>query len=99
MIEELHSILDKMDTVIKDGSSVEESELITWQAALTAALKRIDRLEQAAREAIDAYLLRAAPSAAPSAPSGRTRAGARKAQLQRLANAMAELEKELDTES
>ncbi|MBN2554662.1 MAG: hypothetical protein JXA97_01880 [Anaerolineales bacterium] len=99
MSEALQKALASLTSAIDSGGEVTGADLDAWQAALTAALERIDRLEQTARASLDAYLLRAAPSASRVPPSARAAASIRKQHMQRLAAAMAALEKELDADS
>lgn len=90
MSDELQHALDQLTAAIKSGSEVSKDDLAAWRAALAAAQERIEMLEKAAGEVIDAYLLRALPE-----QSG-TRQSRRSQHRKRLAAAMAELEKEID---
>lgn len=100
MPDNLPAVLDEMDGWLADcGTSgmatVTEAEVVKWRAALAAALDRLDRVAQAGRSAVEAYLLRPSPSALPSPASSRSTTRARQKHMTRLATAMATLEREL----
>ncbi|MGH2606996.1 MAG: hypothetical protein ACRDG5_10435 [Anaerolineales bacterium] len=100
MPDNLPAVLDEMDGWLADCgtggmATVTEAEVIKWRAALATALERLDRVEQAGRSVVEAYLLRPPPSALPSPASSRSTARAGQKHMTRLATAMATLEREL----
>jgi len=90
MSDELQTALDQLTAAIHRGSEITKDDLATWHTAIAAALERIEMLEKAAGEVIDAYLLRALP------PQSGTHQSRRRQHHKRLAAAMASLEKEID---
>ena len=96
----LREVLGEMDQKIADRErqptiDVTDLDLSELRAALAAALERIDRLEQAARLALDAYLLRPPASGMPAALDSNRPPGSRQKYMQRVSEAMAGLEMEL----
>jgi len=88
MRELLESTLASMNAAAQNDGDVKEADLASWQEALATLLIRYDEVEQAAREVIDSYLMRPAPSAS----RGKKPSSSRSQHLKRLAAAMAALE-------
>jgi hypothetical protein len=100
MPDDLRAVLNDMDDWIaaraaKSIRALAEADVIKWRAALATALERLDKVEQASRSAVDAFLLRPPSSDSRSSSSTRSTAGSRQKYMSRLATAMATLEREL----
>jgi hypothetical protein len=100
MPDNLRAVLDEMDNWIAECGTdnfgtVTEEEVNRWRGAFATTLERLDKLGQASRSVVDAYLLRPSPSALPPSPSTKSTASSRQKHMRRFALAMATLEREL----
>lgn len=99
MSEALQRALESISDYLNSGNTVTQGDLAAWRTALTSALERMNDLEKASRAVLDAYLLRGVASSSPTPSTGRKQSESRKQYMQRLATAIAALEKELETNS
>jgi hypothetical protein len=100
MIDRLQAVLDEMDAWLAEAGSgearpVPRDALIQWQIALTTVHDHFEKLQHTSQSAVDAFLLRPSQSArSATTTTGSGRPSGQKL-YQRLAEAMAELEKVL----
>jgi hypothetical protein len=102
MQNNLRAVLEEMEDWIAECGTgcigtVTEAEVNRWRGALDTALDRLDKLGQASRSAVDAYLLRPSPSDLHPSPPTKSTASSRQKHMRRIAMAMATLERELAT--
>lgn len=95
----LGAVLDDMDTWIarngtESAGEISSADVLRWRAAHAAALEHVAALQEAGSAVVSAYLLRPSPSLESSRPAASSASGWRK-HMNRLAAAMAELERRL----
>lgn len=89
--------MDRRLSILDASSSgqVTPAELLRWRDSLASSLARLETLQAAAQAAVDAYLLRPSQLAKGTHPSGRMSGQGRKEMARRVAEAMAQLEREI----